>query len=165
MKSVAEEVLDRLSRAEAEIRNLRARLGSVEKVAHPSLDLPPVVELVDAVYVLRALEALVGADRVVLSLSPDGTMWTATLGVSSGFGSSLSEAVRNLLSPSLSTPGEGVIHILHGGLPLCGFTRDLPRDWPDGHSWIGLAPYRDGSKIDDAERARLCDACLDKEDD
>lgn len=30
------------------------------------------------------------------------------------------------------------VHILHHGLPICGFTRLLPRDWPSGHSWVGF---------------------------
>jgi hypothetical protein len=32
-----------------------------------------------------------------------------------------------------------VIHILHGGLPLCLFSREWPRDWPHGHIWVSLA--------------------------
>lgn len=27
------------------------------------------------------------------------------------------------------------IHFLHHGLPLCGFTRAVPIDWPGGHVW------------------------------
>lgn len=28
-----------------------------------------------------------------------------------------------------------VIHLLAHGRPLCGFTDELPRDWPKGHKW------------------------------
>lgn len=28
-----------------------------------------------------------------------------------------------------------VVHVLLYGLPLCLFTRDFPRDWPEGHVW------------------------------
>jgi len=28
-----------------------------------------------------------------------------------------------------------VVHVLVHGLPMCGFTRDVPRDWPGGHVW------------------------------
>lgn len=27
------------------------------------------------------------------------------------------------------------VHILRAGLPLCRFTFDVPRDWPEGHGW------------------------------
>lgn len=30
------------------------------------------------------------------------------------------------------------VHILRHGMPLCGFSRDVPRDWPPGHLWVGL---------------------------
>lgn len=33
---------------------------------------------------------------------------------------------------------EKVIHVLHEGMPLCGFSSEVPRDWPRGHSWIGI---------------------------
>ncbi len=170
MKSDVEEVLDRLSRAESNIRKLSTRLGVVEKFAHPPLDLPPVVDLVDAVHVLRALEGLGVADRVVLSLSPEGT-WSAMTSFSSGFGANLSEAVRNLLSASLPStwaptpPGGGnVVHLLYGGTSLCRFTSGVPGDWPRGHSWVGLDQYREGLEADLGED-RLCEACLEKEDD
>lgn len=29
-----------------------------------------------------------------------------------------------------------MIHILHEGLPLCGFTDAVPRDWPVGDRWV-----------------------------
>ena len=29
-----------------------------------------------------------------------------------------------------------VIHILRAGLTLCGFSREVPRDWPEGHKWV-----------------------------
>ena len=33
--------------------------------------------------------------------------------------------------------GSGVIvHALLYGLPLCGFSREVPGKWPDGHKWV-----------------------------
>ncbi len=29
-----------------------------------------------------------------------------------------------------------IVHGLMSGLPLCGFTRELPVDWPSGHEWV-----------------------------
>lgn len=30
-----------------------------------------------------------------------------------------------------------IVHILHGGLPLCGFSEGAtPHDWPGGHRWV-----------------------------
>ena len=28
------------------------------------------------------------------------------------------------------------VHVLLAGLPLCGFSDALPRDWPGGHAWV-----------------------------
>jgi hypothetical protein len=28
------------------------------------------------------------------------------------------------------------IHVLHHGFPICGFTREMPKDWPQGHLWV-----------------------------
>lgn len=33
-----------------------------------------------------------------------------------------------------------VVHVLRHGFPLCEFSREVPRDWPDGHVWVS---YRD----------------------
>jgi hypothetical protein len=30
------------------------------------------------------------------------------------------------------------IHILRHGFPLCGFSDDVPVNWPEGHLWLGL---------------------------
>lgn len=46
------------------------------------------------------------------------------------------------------------IHFLHFGQPLCGFSNEVPRDWPPGHCWAGL---------DDNEAKAnplACQACL-----
>lgn len=29
-----------------------------------------------------------------------------------------------------------VVHVLHYGAPLCGFTTTIPRNWPEGHKWV-----------------------------
>lgn len=31
------------------------------------------------------------------------------------------------------------VHALRGGLPLCRFSDDVPRDWPEGHRWTDIA--------------------------
>ncbi|TSC91093.1 MAG: hypothetical protein CEN90_641 [Parcubacteria group bacterium Licking1014_17] len=31
-----------------------------------------------------------------------------------------------------------VIHILDSGLPLCGFSRESPAFWPEGHKWVDV---------------------------
>lgn len=46
------------------------------------------------------------------------------------------------------------IHFLHHGLPLCGFTREIPLNWPSGHRWV---------RVDDAEAGAhplMCQVCL-----
>ena len=30
-----------------------------------------------------------------------------------------------------------IVHALLHGQPLCGFTHNLPKDWPEGHVWTG----------------------------
>ncbi len=39
---------------------------------------------------------------------------------------------------------EMVIHAMYSGYPLCGFSDELPRDWPTGH---GFVPYYEIMKI------------------
>ena len=29
-----------------------------------------------------------------------------------------------------------IVHVLVAGRPKCGFTTDLPKDWPVGHVWV-----------------------------
>jgi len=31
-----------------------------------------------------------------------------------------------------------VVHALEHGQPLCRFSRDIPVNWPDGHTWISV---------------------------
>lgn len=45
------------------------------------------------------------------------------------------------------------IHILWHGIPLCGFTRQIPSLWPARHDWTSR---------DDREHA-TCDACKTKD--
>lgn len=28
------------------------------------------------------------------------------------------------------------VHVLRHGLPLCGFSREMPALWPQGHRWV-----------------------------
>jgi len=41
------------------------------------------------------------------------------------------------------------VHILRHGYPLCRFSFALPKDWPEGHQWVG---------VEDAEQA-TCQGC------
>lgn len=43
-----------------------------------------------------------------------------------------------------------VIHILHGGFPLCRFSASVPRDWPSGNSWVPI----------EAEADATCMSCI-----
>jgi len=29
-----------------------------------------------------------------------------------------------------------IVHILTQGLPICGFSREIPCNWPIGHKWV-----------------------------
>ena len=51
--------------------------------------------------------------------------------------------------------GLNIIHVLHSGSPLCGFSRALPGEWPTGHVWISLREFIQRSFADDA----LCGSC------
>jgi len=51
-----------------------------------------------------------------------------------------------------------IIHALFHGRPLCGFSQELPRDWPAEHSWIAVDP-RQPRIPDDAVRY-FCKQCL-----
>ena len=45
------------------------------------------------------------------------------------------KAMSALLNPSASTPSCTRVHMLVSGLPFCGFTSALPRDWPADQKW------------------------------
>ena len=32
-----------------------------------------------------------------------------------------------------------VVHLLHNGRAVCGFSRLVPRDWPAGHVWVNVS--------------------------
>jgi len=42
-----------------------------------------------------------------------------------------------------------MIHALHQGLPLCGFSARVPAEWPQGHQWVHLKDWQ----------AATCAAC------
>jgi hypothetical protein len=35
------------------------------------------------------------------------------------------------------------VHALLMGLPLCGFSRKVPADWPEDHKWVYTQEHRD----------------------
>jgi hypothetical protein len=65
--------------------------------------------------------------------------------------------------PKIDESGDDVgvaqmtVHALRGGLPLCRFSDDVPRDWPDGHRWTDVA---DVEHITCAECKRRATAML-----
>lgn len=38
-----------------------------------------------------------------------------------------------------------IVHILQHGNPLCRFRAGVPRDWPEGHKWVGIEDYSDAN--------------------
>lgn len=61
------------------------------------------------------------------------------------------EAVASAAVPD-APPGT-VVHMLYHGYPLCGFTTEIPANWPEGHSWVSVM---------DAEHA-TCPECIRRE--
>lgn len=47
------------------------------------------------------------------------------------------------------------LHVLHEGLPLCGFTRKVPRDWPEGHVWVPKSRWLP----DEKSQGVFCEDC------
>ena len=37
------------------------------------------------------------------------------------------------------------VHVLHEGRPLCGFSNDVPANWPGGHLWVGIKDVEDST--------------------
>jgi hypothetical protein len=33
------------------------------------------------------------------------------------------------------------VHVLHHGMPICGFASTVPRDWPEGHRWVSILDW------------------------
>lgn len=33
-------------------------------------------------------------------------------------------------------PNDVTVHVLKHGLPRCGFSKEVPRDWPRGNVWV-----------------------------
>jgi hypothetical protein len=48
------------------------------------------------------------------------------------------EIINHGWLPRWSMPDAPAVHYLHYGLPLCRFTRNLPNEWPVGHTWVGI---------------------------
>jgi hypothetical protein len=57
------------------------------------------------------------------------------------------------------TESKPVVHILRHGFPFCGFSDEVPKDWPPGHTWIS---FDDALEGDEALRvaAFVCQPCL-----
>jgi hypothetical protein len=49
-----------------------------------------------------------------------------------------------------------VVHVLHEGFALCGFSKEVPARWPYGHKFVTL----DGHKVDPAN----CPPCTTEAD-
>jgi hypothetical protein len=49
-------------------------------------------------------------------------------------------------------PEKRTVHALQGGQPLCGFSQDIPANWPSSHAW---------TEVDDLENINCC-ACKSK---
>ena len=47
---------------------------------------------------------------------------------------------------------EQTIHILKGGIAICGTMRGLPGHWPEGHKWISFKDH-------DVRTAATCEPC------
>jgi len=50
----------------------------------------------------------------------------------------LNERPRPTMALAEGDMRDHMIHVLHAGLPLCGFTRLVPRDWPPGHLFVTI---------------------------
>jgi hypothetical protein len=69
-----------------------------------------------------------------------------------------------------------IVHVLFEGLPLCGFSRDVPSRWPMGHRWVsimdrenGLTRGRGASPLirleaEDGVHPEMCAACEEQRD-
>ena len=72
-----------------------------------------------------------------LFLAPGMTKETMTLFLSG------IDKLRAIVGGRDELPNEGpvlepAVHILSEGLPLCNFSPSpFPRDWPEGHTWVG----------------------------
>jgi hypothetical protein len=71
--------------------------------------------------------------------SPDGRFQATLLEVerrSSG-GESLADALAHIAqAASFEDTRMPSVHILYHGRPLCGFSTEVPKDWPDGETWV-----------------------------
>jgi hypothetical protein len=67
-------------------------------------------------------------------------------------------AAINACTPAQPCPP--AIHILHGGYPLCAFSRAVPSAWPVGNRWVRVADHADAT-CDGCRRAfQECDGSL-----
>lgn len=55
-----------------------------------------------------------------------------------------------------------IVHVLHHGLPRCGFSIDVPREWPGEHRWISLDEYRIRRQHGTLATENFCEVCVSK---
>ena len=93
------------------------------------------------------------AEAIVIVYAHNKTLWDST-----GIGDSFVEALRAGRAPGLlkGDPPLIFLHYLSAGLPLCGFTSALPKDWPGGHRWIGVH-----DEIPRSDLTFMCTRCAD----
>ena len=51
------------------------------------------------------------------------------------------------------------VHALKHGLPMCGFSRELPADWPDGHAWISFQEWELNKRGGADQGYEACQGC------
>ena len=46
-----------------------------------------------------------------------------------------------------------IVHVLHHGFPLCGFSLKIPREWPKQQAWVSITNLEDANCEDCKDRA------------
>ncbi len=55
-----------------------------------------------------------------------------------------------------------IVHVLHHGLPRCGFSTTLPVEWPPEHKWISLDEYRVRARHTTLNVEGVCPSCVSR---
>jgi len=65
-----------------------------------------------------------------------------------------------------ATPRRRVVvvqaHVLRAGFPLCGFTRELPKDWPAGHVWLSEPHFAEALSTKEIPKGLACSTCIER---